>query len=63
MDEFVQHMLRLGDCVSELRNHRLEQLLSAPHNAAARVHRWRTAAERTVTLPRVPEGTSWPPSA
>ena len=45
VDEFLQHMLRLGDFVSELRNHRLEQLLCAPHSAAARVHRWLTAAE------------------
>ena len=45
MDEFLQYMLRLGDFTSELRNHRLEQLLCAPHRAAARVHRWLTAAE------------------
>ena len=45
MDEFLEHMLRLGDFLSELRNHRLEQLLRAPRSAAARVHRWLTAAE------------------
>ena len=38
-------MLRLGDFVWELRNHRLEQLLRAPRSAAARVHRWLTAAQ------------------
>ena len=45
MDEFLQHMLRLGDFVWELRNHWLEQLLRAPLSAAARVHRWLTKAE------------------
>ena len=45
VDEFRQHMLRLGDLVWELRNHRLEQLLRAPLTAAARVHRWLNAAE------------------
>ena len=45
MDEFLQYMLRLGDCLWELRNHRLEQLLRAPHSGAAQVHRWLTAAE------------------
>ena len=29
-DEFLQHMLRTGDFVWELRNHRLEPLLRAP---------------------------------
>ena len=43
--EFLQHMLRLGDFVWELRNHMLEQLRSAPHSAAAQVHRWLTAVE------------------
>ena len=38
-------MLRLGDFAWELRNHRLEQLLREPLNAAAQVHRWLTAAE------------------
>ena len=41
----LHHMLRLGDFASELRNHRLEQLLREPLSAAARVHRWLTAAE------------------
>ena len=45
VDEFLQHMLRLGDFAWELRNNRLEQLLRAPHSAAARVHRWLTVAE------------------
>ena len=39
VDEFPQHMLRLRDFLSELRNHRLEQLLHAPHSAAAQVDR------------------------
>ena len=38
-------MLRLGDFVCELRNNWLGQLLRAPHSAAARVHRWLSAAE------------------
>ena len=45
LDKFLQHKLRLSDFVWELRNHRLEQLLRAPHSAAARVHPWLTAAE------------------
>ena len=45
VDEFLQHMLRLGDFVWELRNHRLERLLRAPVSAPARVHQWLTAAE------------------
>ena len=45
VNDFLQLMLRLGDFAWELRNHRLEQLLRAPHRAAARVHRWLTAAE------------------
>ena len=65
LDEFVQHMLRLGDFVWGLRNHRLEQLLRAPLSAAARVHRWLTAAEgdSPPPFPRALAGTSWPPSA
>ena len=42
---FIQHMLRLGDFAWELRNHPLETLLHEPLSAAARVHRWLTAAE------------------
>ena len=38
VDDFLQHMLWLGDFASELRNHRLEQLLREPLSAAARVH-------------------------
>ena len=45
MDDFLHHMLRLWDFAWELRNHRLEQLLREPLSAAARVHRWLTAAE------------------
>ena len=45
VDDFLHHMLRLGDFPWELRNHRLEQLLREPLSAAARVHRWLTAAE------------------
>ena len=45
MDDFLHHMLRLGDFAWELRNHRLGQLLHEPLSAAARAHRWLTAAE------------------
>ena len=45
VDDFLQHMLLLGDFAWELCNHRLEQLLREPLSAAARVHRWLTAAE------------------
>ena len=45
VDNFLHHMLQLGDFAWELRNHRLEQLLREPPSAAARVHRWLTAAE------------------
>ena len=45
MDDFLHHMLRLGDFARELRNHRLEQLLRKPQSAATRAHRWLTAAE------------------
>ena len=44
-DNFLHHMLRLGDFVWELRNHRLEQLLCEPLSAAARMHRWLNATE------------------
>ena len=44
-DDFLHHMLRLGDFAWELRNHRLEQLLRGLLSAAARVHRWVTPAE------------------
>ena len=45
VDDFLQHMLRLGNFARELRNHRLEQLLREPLSAAARVNRWLIAAE------------------
>ena len=45
VDDFLHHMLRLGDFAWELRNHRLVQLLREPLSAAARLHRWLTAAE------------------
>ena len=51
VDEFLQHMPRLGDFVWELRNHRLEQLLRAPLSTAARVHRWLDAAEGDCPCP------------
>ena len=38
VDDFLDHMLRLGDFAWELRNHRLEQLLREPLSAAARAH-------------------------
>ena len=52
VDDFLHHMLRLGDLAWELRNHRLEQLLREPLSAAARMHRWLTAAEGNCPLPR-----------
>ena len=51
VDDFLHHMLRLGDFAWELRNHRLEQLLREPLSAAARVHRWLTAAEGNCPSP------------
>ena len=45
VDDYLHHMLWLGDFAWELRNHRLEQLLCEPLSAAARAHRWLTAAE------------------
>ena len=45
MDDFLHHMFRLGDFAWELCNHRLEQLLREPLSAAARAHRWLSAAE------------------
>ena len=63
VEEFLQHKLRLGDFVWGLRTSRLEQLLRTPHSAAARVYRWLTAVEGNCPPPRVPVGTSWPPSA
>ena len=51
VDDFLHHMLRLGDFAWELRNHRLEQLLNEPLSAAARVQRWLTATEGSCPLP------------
>ena len=45
VDDFLHHMLRLGDFAWELRDHRLEQLLREPLSAVDRGHRWLTAAE------------------
>ena len=45
VDDYLHHMLWLGDFAWELRNHRLEQLLREPLSAAALAHRWLTAAE------------------
>ena len=45
VDDFLHHMLQLGDFAWELRNHRLGQLLREPLSAAARVHRWLTGTE------------------
>ena len=45
VDDSLNHMLRLGDSAWEPRNQRLEQLLRGPLSAAARAHRWLTAAE------------------
>ena len=51
VDDFLHHILGLGDFAWELRNHRLEQLLREPQNAAARAHWWLTAAEGDDPLP------------
>ena len=51
VDDFLHHMLQMGDFAWELRNHRLEQLLHDPLGAAARVHRWLTAAEGSCPPP------------
>ena len=45
VDDFLHRMLRQGDFAWELCNHRLQQLLREPLSAAARAHRWLTAAE------------------
>ena len=63
VDEFLEDMLRLGDFVWELRNHRLEQLLCEPLSAAAPVHPWLRAAECNCLPSRALARTSWPPSA
>ena len=51
LDDFLLQMLRLGNFAWELRNNRLEQLLREPLSAAARVHRWLTAAESSCAPP------------
>ena len=51
VDDFLHHMLRLGDFAWELRNHRLEQLLREPLSAAAREHGWLTVAEGSCPPP------------
>ena len=56
VDDFLHHMLRLGDFTWELRNHRLEQLLREPLSAEARVHRWLTAAEGNCPPPPLRPG-------
>ena len=59
VDNFLNHMLRLGDFAWELRNHQLKQILCEPLSAAARVHRWLTAAEGNCPpLPRALARTS-----
>ena len=45
VEDFLRHMLLPGDFLLEFRNHRLEQLLREPSNAAAWVHRWLTAGK------------------
>ena len=51
VDNFLQHMLRLGDSAWELRNDQPEQLLCQPLSAAAQVHRWLSAAEGSCRPP------------
>ena len=51
VEDFLHHLLRLGDFAWELCNHRLEQLLREPLSAAARLHRWLTAAESSSSPP------------
>ena len=45
VDNFLHHMLWLGDFAWEHRNHRLERLLREPLGAADWAHRWLTAAD------------------
>ena len=45
VDDFLHHMLQLGDFAWELRNQRLERFLHETLSAAARVHRLLTATE------------------
>ena len=62
VDNFLQHMLRLGDFVWELRNRPLEQLLLEPRSTATRVHRWLNAKEGDCPPSCALAGASWPPS-
>ena len=63
LDNFLHQMLRLGDFVRELRNHRLEQPLRGPLSAAAPMHKWLTAAEGDCPPPPCAlAGALWPPS-
>ena len=61
VDDFLHHMLRLGDFAWELRNYRLKQLLREPLSAAAWVHRWLTAAEGSCPAPPPRPGKDFPP--
>ena len=45
VDDFLHHMLRLGDFVWQLHNHQLEQLRREPLSVVALAQRWLTAAE------------------
>ena len=45
VEDFLQHMLRRGDFMWELRNHRLEQFLREPLSTRAELHRWLIPAE------------------
>ena len=52
VDNFLHHMLRLGDFAWELRNHRLEQLLREPLSAAP--GRTNGSPRRRATTPPLP---------
>ena len=56
VDDFLHQLPQLGDLAWDLRNHRLEQLLREPLSAAARVHRWLTAAEGSCPFPPLRPG-------
>ena len=63
VDDFLHHMLQLGNFALELGVRRLEQLLHEFLGAAARVHQWLTAAEDSCPpLPRALTSILWPPS-
>ena len=64
VDDFLQHMLQLGNFVWEVSNHQLEQLLREPLSAAAGVHLWLTAADGDCPpLRSAAAGALWPPFA